>query len=114
MTDLTQIAETVAVELLGWHRTLDGWGHESFPKWMWPHVKASYLLTGNGMLEIIEAMRERGEYVQIHSGKSSLGNYSVRFSTTTIYMEDTLPEAVLRAAYAALEGRELDREHNEL
>lgn len=110
MTDLTHICETLAENLLGWrHRP----GPEYAGRGAWvtlPDLRGTcvlyddcaYLLTGNGMLEIIEAMRERDYAERIAFGKAL--DSQTHYTRRKECILQLTPEAVVRAAFAALEG----------
>jgi len=96
MTDLTKICEYLAVELLGWDEKQKRFERGKY--WLDP------ILTGNGMLEIIEAMRKRGLMTEILT-RHNFDGWEAYVGPDREYSKaDTLPEAVARAAYDALEG----------
>ena len=112
MTDLNTILEYLATELLGWER-------DRFPAFndgSWSKPKNHFtqlsnqelylhLLTGNGMLEVVEAMRDRGFLVSCTSLLKEDGGWTVFIVSDENDWDgyaDTLPEAVCRAAYEAL------------
>ena len=71
-------------------------------------IGLKYILTGNGMLEIIEAMRESWLYeIQSIGGDVKHGAAFTKlwFSESELQLKAaaTMPEAVARAAYAALQ-----------
>ena len=98
--DLRQQAEYVAIRLLRWSI----WSDQSF----------DYLMSWQGAGEIIEAMRERGWRAHLYVN----GDYCMAFTrdddehAPDTYITHaqrtglTAPEAILRAAYAALQERD--------
>jgi hypothetical protein len=62
-----------------------------------------WLLTGNGMLEIIEAMREREWDVRIINWNGGYTCHFSKYSQGPHADADLAPEAVARAASAALQ-----------
>ena len=101
--DLKELCEYLATELHGW----ESWDDDSstLPQRGFP----GYLLTGNGAMDTLERMRERGcsSVVQLWADGEC---------TCTVWSDDrmekmltevtsnTLPEAITRAAVAALKG----------
>ena len=122
MGDLNVMYEYLATELLGWERHAGTYFFRH--RWNTPEEVRAYLLTGNGMLEIIEAMRERGFYCDSGTDAEYKGPCFATFTEKrrkerAVFGEpkpnshsyaNTLPEAVIRAAYAALKGQGDDDE----
>jgi len=106
MVDLNEISEFLAKELLGWWKKSGGmWFFRH--RWNTDKEVHAYLQTGNGMLEIIEAMREKFPDKDFEFGREfgrDSEKYFAWFWAVEInwYTADALPEAVARAAYAAL------------
>lgn len=90
MTDLQQQCEYLAENLLGWEEEL-----------------VKYLLTGNGMLEIIEAMRKLGwDILSISGLYCAFGRTDPHKVVGSCGGCESIPEAVIRAAYSAMKGNE--------
>lgn len=101
MTDLQQQCEYLVDNLPG--LTL-GWP-------TWSGSFEGHLTTGDGTLEIIEAMRKLGYLVSIDSlGDEDSGKairVALSHNTKDLWNTteaDTIPEAVIQAAYSALKG----------
>lgn len=118
--ELNDVLAYLATELLGWRRLPPpNTQLYSRPDSSTSSVLAvKWLLTGNGMLEIIEAMRERGceavmrSFVPESDDDTSLAEAAfdtgmIVDATAQLFSRGidapTLPEAVARAAYAALQ-----------
>lgn len=107
--DLEQQLAYLASNLLNWRPSQDttGWYYDPKRQDFSP-TGLDYLLTGDGMLEIIEAMFKRGQHCMLESWPSR--NFRVNYTCCfTDGIEDadsegadSLPEAVARAAYEAL------------
>jgi hypothetical protein len=111
--DLASILEYLAVELLGWGKGRIWWSRHTDRDdevLVTDNELRARLLTGNGMLEIIEAMQGKGweferwgmvtidSYPDPSYHEAGFSGYQTRVGSNNSF----LPEAVARAAYAAL------------
>lgn len=118
---MDEVLAYLAVELLGWEwseceSTETDHVHGPNCPYSWTfkgdgstnsyEIGLGYLLTGNGMLEIIEAMRARGFTPVIQGGGPNTGLPRAFFAGINMAQPGseavTYPEAVACAAYAAL------------
>ena len=114
-------AELVATKLLGWDNKpndLLGWDKDG--RWRTaerfnglPIVRTlDWLTTGDGMVAILEALREKGVYLKIDTTfdghqwyvGQSLVSWDEKYGSPAV--ADTLPEAVLAAAASALRAED--------
>ena len=113
---VTDKAAWLAKNLLGWKK----WGKSIYSAWVDPNHAPGvnefrgleYLSTGNGMLEIIEAMWGRGWRCHLCSPWEKRRTWLADFFKGMGVVEDsnerygdTPPAAVIEAAYAALQER---------
>ena len=102
MTDLRQECEWLAENLLGWEPQDEVHGIKLYLREYRPTRADAELLTGNGMVEITEALFEKGQGIDIRIDKT-IYEYEAWVGPNRRYgRADTLPKAVVLAAYRAL------------
>ena len=104
LTDLRADCELVATELLECEKDKNGY-FRYHVLWRTPSQLEKMLLMGNGAMETLELMRERGLSMEIRVYAAEGADYWITVSTTDGVFNvnaDTLPEAITRAAAEAL------------
>lgn len=107
----------LAEHLFGWEREQDGClvvadgpskGYRFYPG---EEIDPAYSSTGDGMLQVLEKMRERGfkgsvvwDRLDQRSPTHITADWSVTFDGAAGALNDSLPRAVAAAAFTALGG----------
>lgn len=124
--DIDPILEFLAVELLGWERQLDTYNRPDVPLETWKHPDGSisygggtryHLLTGNGMLELERAARDKhgilislygrqgGELGYWAAATYAATDFDSRRTLTQYYNCGNYPEGAARAIHEAMLAR---------